>query len=33
MIVWQITETVNNLNKLKIDLVLEQIKTSSNEEI
>ena len=26
------TETVNNLNKLKIDLVLEQIKTSSNEE-
>jgi len=25
MIVWQITETVNNLNKLKIDLVLEQI--------
>ncbi len=28
MIVWQIAETVNNLNKLKIDLVLEQIKTS-----
>ena len=25
------TETVNNLNKLKIDLVLEQIKTSSSE--
>jgi len=28
----ELTETVNNLNKLKIDLVLEQIKTSSNEE-
>ncbi|MBQ4589776.1 MAG: hypothetical protein IJA95_10895 [Bacteroidaceae bacterium] len=26
------TETVNNFNKLEIDLVLEQIKTSSNEE-
>ena len=24
------TETVNNLNKLKIDLVLEQIKRTSN---
>ena len=26
------TETVNNLNKLEIDLVLGQIKTSSDEE-